>query len=94
MLHLFKPLLLAALFLFVQFAAQAHGVEHVLEPAHEEVPACELCIAYNPLGAGIVGSLPDWHAPMLGFVFNAQIPRTSPVAFRATYQSRAPPLTC
>jgi len=86
--------LLAALVLFIQFGALAHGVEHSLEPAQEDVPVCELCLAYNSLGTGIVGSLPAWLAPMHAPVFNAPIPLASPAAFRATYQSRGPPLTC
>ena len=93
MRHLFRHLLLVALFLFVQFAALAHGVEHAIEPAHDNAPVCELCIAYTPLGAGIVGSLPAWHAPELVPAFEAPIPAVSPTAFRATYQSRAPPQT-
>ena len=94
MRHAIKHALLVVLFLLAQFGALVHGVEHVLEPGHEEVPACELCIAYNPLGAGIVGSLPAWQAADLAPAFEAPIPVASPAPFRATYQSRAPPLTC
>jgi hypothetical protein len=91
--HAIRHALLVVLFLLAQFAAQAHGVEHAFEPAHEEVPACELCIAYTPFGAGIIGSLPAWQAVDSAAVFEAPLPRVSPAAFRATYQSRAPPLT-
>lgn len=94
MFHAFRLLLLAALFLFVQIGAQAHGIEHPLEPAHDDETVCELCLAYTPLGAGIVGSLPAWQATILVADFNAPIPPASPAAFRATYRSRAPPLTC
>ena len=94
MLHAIKHALLVVLFLLAQLGALAHGVQHAIEPAHNDGPVCELCLAYTSLGAGIVGSLPTWHAPMLAPIFNAPIPLASPVAFRATYQSRAPPLSC
>jgi hypothetical protein len=87
----FKSLLLVALFLIVQFGALAHGIEHALEPAHDDDTVCELCLAYTPLGAGIVGSLPAWQAPDLAPDFEAPIPVASPASFRAIYQSRAPP---
>jgi hypothetical protein len=83
---------LAALVLFVQYSALAHGVEHVLEPAHHDEPVCELCLAHTSLGAGIIGSLPAWQAPMHALVFNAPIPAASPCCVRPTYQSRSPPL--
>jgi hypothetical protein len=86
--------LLAALLLFIQYGALAHGVEHAVEPAHDDETVCELCLAYAPLGAGLVGSLPAWQAPLPALVRNAPIPAASPAAFRPTYQSRAPPLTC
>jgi len=92
--HAIKHALLVVLFLLAQFGALAHGVKHALEPAHDAETVCELCLAYTPLGAGIVGSLPAWQAPMFAPVFNASIPLASPAAFRATYQSRAPPLAC
>ncbi len=92
MRHVFRHLLLVALFLFVQFAALAHAVEHAIEPARDDAPVCELCIAYTPLSAGIVGSLPAWQAPELVPAFEATIPVVSHAAFRAIYQSRAPPL--
>ena len=83
---------LAALVLFIQYSALAHGVEHVLEPAHHDEPVCELCLAHAPLGAGIVGSLPAWQAPPSADAFDAPVQAASPCCFRATYQSRAPPL--
>lgn len=93
MRYAIRHLLLVTLFLFVQSGALAHGVEHALEPAHDDAPVCELCIAYTPLGAGIIGSLPIWQAPELIPNFEAPIPAASPAAFRATYRSRAPPQT-
>ncbi len=86
--------LLMAMFLIVQFAALAHGVEHGLEPAQDDAPICELCLAYNPLGNGIVGSQPTWPELLFAADFNAPLPVASPCCFRPLYQSRAPPLTC
>ena len=93
MYHALRTLLLL-LFLFVQIGGLVHGVQHALEPADNDEPMCELCLAYTPLGAGIVGSLPTWQATMPVPAVPAPLPVASPAAFRATYQSRAPPLTC
>lgn len=94
MRHAIKHALLVVLFLLAQFGALAHGIEHALEPAHDDETVCELCLAYTPLGAGIVGSLPAWQAPLLAPVFDSVIPAAPAAAFRATYRSRAPPLIC
>ncbi len=91
--HALRTLLLL-LFLFVQIGGLVHGVQHGGEPVGNDEPMCELCLAYTPLGAGIVGSLPTWQAPMSAPLFHAPLPVASPAAFRATYRSRAPPLTC
>lgn len=93
MRHALRTLLLL-LFLLVQIGGLVHGVQHALEPADNDGPMCELCLAYTPLGTGIVGNLPTWQATMPAPAFPALLPVASPTGFRATYRSRAPPLTC
>jgi hypothetical protein len=82
-------LLLAALVLLAQAAALAHGVTHGLEPAHE--PACEQCLGFAPLGAGLVASPMDWTPPDLAPPEALPAPASRLASFVRTYRSRAPP---
>ena len=92
MRYAFRHLLLVALFLLAQAGALAHGVSHAPDQALDDEPVCEQCLAFAPIGAGILSELPDWHVATLLPDFEPPVPVASPTAFRATYQSRAPPL--
>ncbi len=90
-----RRLLLIMLFLLAQAGALGHAIGHASEPEDQGLDhqtACELCMAYAPLGAG-VASTPIAHSPPPAlFHFNSvPLPGTFAV-FRRAYLSRAPPL--
>ena len=93
-------LLVLGLFLFAQIGAQVHAGSH--HEHHHETPSegsgtelvCEQCLAYSPLGAGVINTLPNWHVSMPQLAFETTLRTDYLNRFRQNYQSRAPPLTC
>ncbi|MDP2432087.1 MAG: hypothetical protein Q8O33_08650 [Pseudomonadota bacterium] len=85
------PNLLVLFLLFAQAGALAHGVKHVPDQFHGDEPACDLCLAYAPMGAGVASTPLPWVAPTATISFDAAVPAASPTGFRPGYQSRAPP---
>jgi hypothetical protein len=90
-----RRLLLLFLFLFAQAGALAHGIGHAT--GHEDQgldhrAACELCVAYAPLGAGVASAAFAWAPPAADFSFPAVPATPAAFAFRPLYLSRAPPL--
>jgi hypothetical protein len=83
--------LLILFLLLAQSGALAHGLSHVRDVDADHQHVCEQCLAYAPMGAGAVGTLPVWSAPTQGIFFDAAIPPASDARFLACYQSRAPP---
>lgn len=95
MLVLIRRLVLVLLFLLAQVGGLAHGIGHAAEHGHEGLghkAACELCMAYAPLGAGMASSPVAWTPPAVGVHFHAVLPTPASLAFRPLYLSRAPPL--
>jgi hypothetical protein len=91
------PNLLALFMLFAQAGALAHGVSHLGSHDHDAPggdPVCEQCLVYAPLGAGALSHPLLWQAPVATYLISTPPVVTSTFGFRATYQSRAPPLTC
>lgn len=86
-----RHLLFAWLFLLAQAGALAHGVGHFPDQAPADEPACEQCLAFAPLGAGVASAPPAWFPPAHVISFDATVPVASPIAFQPTYRSRAPP---
>lgn len=86
-----RILLLLALFLLAQAGALAHGVKHVPEQFHGDEPACDLCLAYAPMGAGLASTASAWSPPAQNLIFDAVIPTPPDTGFRPSYRSRAPP---
>jgi hypothetical protein len=91
MLHPFRHWLLILFLLLAQSGALAHGLSHVRDVDGDHQHVCEQCLAYAPMGAGAVGTLPVWSVPTQGISFDAAIPPVSDARFLACYQSRAPP---
>jgi hypothetical protein len=83
--------LLALLFLLAQAGALAHGVRHLPEQFNGDEPACDLCLAYAPIGAGITSTPPTWSPPTHNLIFDVVTLTTSDTGFRPSYRSRAPP---
>ncbi len=83
--------LLALLLLLAQAGAIAHGVKHLPEPFHGHEPACDLCMAYASMGAGVASTPPVWSPPALEIAFDAVLPTTPATQLRPSYRSRAPP---
>ncbi len=95
MAAMLRRLLLVFLFLLAQAGALAHGLSHVDGHGHEGLdhqPACELCVAYAPLGAGMASTPPAWAPPAVDFHFQAAAPAAALPIFRSLYLSRAPPV--
>ena len=86
-----RHLLLALLLLLAQAGALAHGIGHFLDQTPADEPACEQCLAFAPLSAGVASSPPTWAPPAHVISFDAAVPAASPIGFQPTYRSRAPP---
>lgn len=86
-----RHLLLALLFLLAQAGALAHGIGHFLDQSPVDEPACEQCLAFAPLGAGVASTPPAWFPPVHAIAFDAAVAAASPIGFQPTYRSRAPP---
>lgn len=92
---MFRRLVLLFLFLLAQSGALAHGISHGFEQEDEGLEhklACELCMAYAPLGAGVASTPEAWVPPAAVFHFQADAPVATFLSFRPLYLSRAPPL--
>jgi hypothetical protein len=90
-----RRLLLIILFLLAQTGALAHGISHAAEHEHEGLDheaACELCLAYAPLGAGMASTPLAWAPPAADFHLHAALPSSVFPSFQPLYLSRAPPL--
>ncbi len=83
--------LLALLLLLTQAGALAHGVKHLPDQFNGDEPACDLCLAFAPIGAGIASTPPAWSPPPPATTFDVFVPTPSSMVFRAVYRSRAPP---
>jgi hypothetical protein len=86
-------LLLGIALLLAQAGALAHGLEHSLEHGHHDEPACDLCLAFAPLGGALASSSHNID------VFSQPCPRVAKrprpfteMAGIPPYHSRAPPL--
>lgn len=96
---LIRRLVLVVLFLVAQAGALAHGIGHAAEHEHEHEheglghkAACELCMAYAPLGAGMASVPVIWTPPAVDAHFHAAPQVATSFFFRAQYLSRAPPI--
>ena len=83
--------LLALLLLVAQAGALGHGVSHLPDPFHDDEPACDLCLAYAPVGAGFVSTPPVWSPPAQYLSCETVTPTSPATGFRPSYRSRAPP---
>lgn len=92
--------LLACCLVWAQHAALAHALEHQDDgggphpPAHHETGvACDLCLAYVPLGAGVVPEAVAALRVKAGAppTLAAAVPVSFGDARRHAYLSRAPP---
>lgn len=83
--------LLALLLLLAQAGALAHGVSHLPDQFNGDEPACDLCLAYAPIGAGVANTPPTWSPPAQNLTFDAVTLTTPDTGFRPSYRSRAPP---
>lgn len=83
--------LLALLLLLAQAGALAHGVKHLPDQFNGDEPACDLCLAFAPMGAGVTSTPPAWSPPDQNLSFDAVIPTPPDTDFRPSYRSRAPP---
>lgn len=89
-----RRLLLITLFLLAQAGALAHGIGHASgheDKGLEHKTACELCVAYASLGAGLASVSATWTPPGASFHFHAVPPAATSFAFQPHYLSRAPP---
>jgi len=87
----FRALLLALLLLLAQAGALIHGVGHILDQGHGDEPACEHCLAYAAIGAGMASAPLAWSAPTHFIPHDAPVPVAPPTQALLSYQSRAPP---
>ncbi len=91
LLGLARGLLLALFLLLAQAGALTHGVSHILDPLHGHEPACEQCLAYAAMAAGMPSTPLDWSPPAQTIPYDAPLPAASPTRTLLPYQSRAPP---
>lgn len=94
MIVLIRRLVLVLLFLLAQAGGLAHGIGH--GGGHEDEglghkAACELCMAYAPLGAGVASPPVVWTPPPSDVRFHVVPPTATSFSFRPQYLCRAPP---
>jgi hypothetical protein len=88
----FGALLLGLTLLLAQAGALAHGLEHSLEYAHHDDPACERCLAFAPLGGALASPSQGIDAFSQPGPLEAKPPRhATQIAGVPPYLSRAPP---
>lgn len=90
-LRVLRLWLLALLLPLAQAGALAHGVSHLPDQFNGDEPACDLCLAYAPMGAGVASTPPAWSPPAPCFSFDSVTPTPPATGFRPSYRSRAPP---